>query len=355
MIRQHCQNRRKFLKTLGGLALSGTVLPALGSINIFFSKDNFMKNIKIADNYTPGFVKLHKSGELKARAEVLWDMMRDCSICPRECGTNRIRGRRGDCNSNANLEVSSFAPHFGEERELVGTHGSGTIFFTNCSLLCVFCINYDISQLGKGQRRTIQELANMMLTIERMGCHNLNLVTPTHYTPHILKALDIAAGRGFRLPVVWNTCGWEKLEVMQLLDGVVDIYLADFKYDDPMAADKYSPGAISYPHVTRTAIAEMNRQVGVPVVDSKTGLIYRGLMIRHLVMPNNVARTDNVLTWIGENLPKDTYVNVMSQYTPVFKSGQFPEINRRITQREYNDAINFARKAGLVNLRLQGG
>jgi putative pyruvate formate lyase activating enzyme len=355
MIHLQSHNRRKFIKTLGGLVLSGTVLPTTGAINMFYSREGFMENIEIAGNYIPGYVKLHQLGELKARAEVLWDMMRDCSICPRECGTNRIRGRRGDCNSNSNLEVSSFAPHFGEETELVGSHGSGTIFFTNCSLLCVFCINYDISQLGRGQRKTIQELANMMLTIERMGCHNLNLVTPTHYTPHILKALDIAAGRGFRLPVVWNTCGWEKLEVLQLLDGIVDVYLADFKYHDPMAADKYSPGALSYPQITMQALLEMNRQVGVPSADSKTGLIYRGLMIRHLVMPNNVSNSDKIMTWIGENLPKNTYVNIMSQYTPVFKANKYPEINRRITQREYNEAINAAKRAGLVNLRLQGG
>jgi putative pyruvate formate lyase activating enzyme len=303
--------------------------------------------------YTPPYVALHQSGELKARGEVLWDMMRRCTLCPRECEKNRIRGQRGDCSANSNLEISSAYPHFGEERELVGSNGSGTIFFTNCSLLCVFCINYEVSQQGQGRRYSIREMANMMLLLERRGCHNINLVTPSHYVPHILLALDDAASRGLRLPVVYNTCGWEKLDILQFLDGVVDVYLADYKYEDAQAANKYSPGAKTYPEVTRQALLEMHRQVGVAKDDPDTGLISRGLMIRHLVMPNNVSRTDLVLQWIGNNLPKDTYVNVMSQYTPMFQAHRFPEISRRITHTEYRQAVAAARSAGLTNLRLQ--
>ncbi len=344
-------SRRNFLKTLGGVVISGSMLPIAGGI---LNSKTFAMNSLSPLNYEPMYVKLHRDGTLKARADVMWDMMRACSLCPRDCGTNRIRGRRGDCNANANLEVSSFAPHFGEENELVGTHGSGTVFFTNCSLLCVFCINYDISQMGQGRRQSIEDLANMMLTLQRIGCHNINVVTPTHYAPHILKALDIAAGKGLRLPMVYNTCGWEKEDILQLLDGVIDIYLADFKYADPQAADKYSPGAITYPEITQKALLEMNRQVGIAHADS-SGIITKGLMIRHLVMPNNVARSEKVMQWIGSNLPKDTYVNVMSQYTPVFKADKYPEINRRITRSEYSDAVQAARNAGLTNLRLQGG
>lgn len=350
-----CSNkpdRRKFLKTLGGVILSGSILPAAGTLGILSSKANAM-NFIAPDTYEPSYVRLHRSGALKARADVMWDMMRSCTLCPRDCEKNRIRGQRGDCSANADLEISSFAPHFGEESELVGRHGSGTIFFTNCALLCVFCINYDISQMGRGRRRSINDLANMMLTLERMGCHNINVVSPSHYSPHILKALDIAAGKGLRLPLVYNTFGWEKLEILQLLDGIVDIYLADFKYFDPQAADKYSPGAVTYPEITKKALIEMNRQVGVPEVETGTGLIKKGLMIRHLIMPNNVAKSDLVMQWIGNNLPKDTYVNVMSQYTPVFKADQYPEINRRINRGEYNQVVTAARNAGLTNIRLQ--
>jgi len=351
--KSHC-NRRHFLRTLGGIVLTGATFPVMGSAGLFFTKGNLMENFEVNANYEPGYIKLHKEGTLKARADVLWNMMRSCNLCPRDCGTNRIRGSRGDCNANADLEISSFAPHFGEERELVGNNGSGTVFFTNCSLLCVFCINYDISQMGKGRRQSINDLANMMLTLQRIGCHNINVVTPSHYSPHIMKALDIAAGKGLRLPLVYNTCGWEKLDILQLLDGVVDVYLADFKYADPQAADTYSPGAYSYPEITQTALSEMHRQTGTPHVNEQ-GVVHKGLMIRHLVMPNNVAHSEKVMQWIGNNLPKDTYVNIMSQYTPVFKASEYPEISRRITQQEYNTVIRAARNAGLTNLRLQGG
>ena len=347
-------DRRRLLKTLGGIIIGGSLLPVAGTLGFLNYKVNAM-SILASANYEPNYVKLHKNGTLKARADVLWNMMRHCTLCPRECEKNRIRGQRGDCNANSELEISSFAPHFGEEKELVGRNGSGTVFFTNCALHCVFCINYDISQLGQGSSRSIHDLSNMMLTLQKMGCHNINVVSPTHYTPHILKALDLAADKGLRLPLVYNTFGWEKLEILQLLDGVVDIYLADFKYDDPQAADKYSPGAITYPEITKKALLEMHKQVGVPEIDAGTGLINKGLMIRHLIMPNNVAKSDRVMEWIAQNLPKDTYINVMSQYTPVFKADQYPEINRRITQGEYNHVVTAAKKAGLSNLILQGG
>jgi len=303
--------------------------------------------------FQPAYAQLHQRGQLKARGEALWEIMRACRLCPRQCGANRLDGKRGFCGASSRLVISSFHPHFGEERPLVGRGGSGTVFFTHCSLRCVFCINWEISQGGQGDAQSVDSLANMMLHLQARGCHNINIVTPTHYSAHLLLALDRAAARGLRLPLVYNTHGWERLEVLRLLDGVVDIYLPDFKYADGRMASRYSSGAESYPEVTRTALVEMNRQVGVarPASD---GLMYRGLMIRHLVMPNGVAGSKEVFTWIAANLPKDTYVNVMSQYRPMHRASEYPAIARRLTGAEYADAVRWAMEAGLTNLDIQG-
>lgn len=311
------------------------------------------ESARIAKDFEPGYLKLHRTGELKRRGEELWRILERCELCPRACRVNKLQGQRGFCQANAQLEISSYHPHFGEERSLVGRGGSGTIFLTHCSLRCVFCINWEISQGGRGAERSLEDMADMMLRLQKIGCHNINFVTPTHYSPHIVLALDIAAARGLRLPVVYNTCGWERVEILRKLDGIVDIYLPDFKYADKEMAAKYSSGAESYPELTKKAILEMHRQVGVakPAPD---GLMYRGLMIRHLVMPNRVSGTREVLRWIAENLPKDTYVNIMSQYTPTFKAWNYPEISRRITREEYMEAVGWAKEAGLTNLDLQG-
>jgi len=308
---------------------------------------------RLDPHFEPGFLTLHKSGELKKRGQALWDIMKDCRLCPRECGANRIKGDRGFCQANAQLQISSYHPHFGEERPLVGKGGSGTIFFTNCNLRCVFCINWEISQGGEGSSHSVEELAGMMLSLQKTGCHNINIVTPTHYSAHLLLAIDRAASKGLRLPLVYNTSGWERKEVLKLLDGVVDIYLPDIKYADSGFADKYSSGAATYPDVTQAAVLEMHRQVGVahPAAD---GLMYRGLMIRHLVMPNGVGGTKDILDWIAKNLPPDTYVNIMSQYRPMYKAFNYPEIARRLNRREYEDALGWARAAGLTNLDIQG-
>ncbi len=343
--------RRKFIKNLAGIPIIFS--STFGLASSVFSNKKYGAMIS-TNSYEPKYLQLHRSGELKKRADILWDMMRSCDICPRECNTNRIRGSRGDCKANSNLEISSYHAHFGEEEELVGRNGSGTIFFTNCSLLCVFCINYDVSHKGRGRQYTTDSLANMMLALQKHGCHNINLVTPTHYSPHILRAIDSAAGRGLKLPIVYNTCGWEKLEILELLDGVVDIYLADFKYGDNEAADNYSAGAYDYPEITKKALTEMHRQVGTARANPKTGLIERGLMVRHLVMPENVCRTDLIMQWIANNLPKDTYINIMSQYTPMYKAFDYDKISRRITVSEYRQAINYAKDAGLTNIKTQG-
>jgi putative pyruvate formate lyase activating enzyme len=303
--------------------------------------------------FVPGYVRLHRTGELRRRGERLHAMMESCQLCPRQCGAARHAGERGFCGASAQLQVTSHHPHFGEERPLVGRGGSGTVFLTHCNLRCVFCINSDISHGGVGARHGIDDLAAMMLHLQDIGCHNINVVTPTHYSAHIVLALDRAAARGLRLPLVYNTSGWERLEVLALLDGVVDIYLPDLKYADSRMAATYSSDASTYPAMTRAAILEMHRQVGVarPAPD---GLMYRGLMIRHLVMPNGVSGTRETMSWIAEHLPHDTYVNLMSQYRPAFKAFDYPAIARRLTRKEYDEAIAWAREAGLTRLDIQG-
>ncbi len=335
-------SRRKIVKTI-------LMAPVVGSIQMYNSEDL----VQSQDNLEPGYLNLHGSGELKKRGEKLWSFMENCRLCPRRCGANRLKGEKGFCGSDSRLQISAFHPHFGEESPLVGQSGSGTIFMTNCSLKCVFCINWEISQGGEGSRRSIGQFARMMLALQKLGCPNINIVTPTHYSPHILLALDEAASKGLKIPLVYNTCGWERLEVLKILDGIVDIYLPDFKYAKGENAAKYSSGADTYPEITKKALLEMHRQAGVARATSN-GLIRKGLMIRHLVMPNNISTTREVMEWIAGNLPKDTFINLMSQYNPVFKASEYPEISRRITMEEYTEAISYAKRAGLTNLEIQG-
>ncbi len=361
------QTRRQFVKSCLYLTLSGISPFALSSkagarqarpVRISDNAGKAGAEIKgkkasgIDPDFDPSYLRLHRSGELKKRGEKLWDLMKACTLCPRQCGVNRLDGDKGFCGSSSQLEISAYRPHFGEERPLVGQGGSGTVFFTHCGLRCVFCINWEISQGGVGEGKDVTDLAEMMLHLQKIGCHNINLVTPTHYSPHIILAVDMAAGKGLRLPLVYNTCGWERLEILKMLDGIVDIYLPDFKYTDAQTAARYSSGAEDYPEMTQAALKEMNRQVGVarPAPD---GLMYRGLMIRHLVMPNGVSGTREGMEWIGKNLPKDTYVNIMSQYRPMYKASDYPEIARRINRREFADAIRWAKAAGLTNLNFQ--
>jgi putative pyruvate formate lyase activating enzyme len=349
--------RRRFIKTCVRIALAGlgtAALPGTGGCKGGGGNDSPARSAAgERPVFEPAYLRLHGSGELKRRGERLWNIMESCELCPRQCGVNRLAGDEGFCGSSSQLEISAHHPHFGEERPLVGRGGSGTIFLTNCGLRCVFCINYETSQEGKGRARTLEDMAAMMLKLQEIGCHNINFVTPTHYSPHVLLAVDIAAGGGLRLPLVYNTCGWERLQILETLDGVIDIYLPDYKYSSGAMASKYSSGAKSYPEITRAALLEMHRQVGV-AHPAQDGLMYRGLMIRHLVMPNRVGGTKEVLEWIAERLPKDTYVNVMSQYTPMYKAFDYPEISRRITREEYDEAVRWAREAGLTNLDIQG-
>lgn len=337
------QSRREFLKSCSILVLSNAAYAKLG-INCRTVDDVY--------TFEPAYLKLHKSGELKKRGETLWQIMENCKLCPRECGANRIAGDEGFCGSTAKLEISSYHPHYGEEKSLVGDGGSGTIFLTNCGLRCVFCINWEISQGGMGSEKSLEQFADMMIALQKRGCHNINFVTPTHYSPHILLAVDIAVDKGLKLPLVYNTCGWEKVEILKFLDGVVDIYLPDFKYSDGKMAEKYSSGAATYPELTKESLLEMHRQVGV-AKPAEDGLMYRGLMIRHLVMPNRVAGTKETLEWISENLPKDTYINLMSQYRPMYKAFEYPEIARRLAREEYLETVRWAKDLGFTNLDLQ--
>ncbi len=304
--------------------------------------------------FEPAYLPLHKSGELKKRAEALWHIMEACRLCPRECGVNRVEGMTGFCRApGTTLVVSASHPHFGEESPLVGKGGSGTIFLTHCSLRCVFCQNWEISHLGRGIECDSRKLAQMMLGLQKIGCHNINLVTPTHYSALILRALDIAAAKGLRLPIVYNTSGWERLEIIELLDGIVDIYLPDFKYWENDMAGKYSSDAESYPELARKAILEMHRQVG-GAQSAQDGIMQRGLIIRHLVMPNNTGGSEKIMEWVAGSLPKDTYVNIMAQYNPVYKAYDYPEISRRITNDEYSRVVRRAKEIGLTNLDIQG-
>lgn len=348
--------RREFIKS----AVSGAgalLLPAFLLEAEDHQKKNqkilkIQKSAKIDPNFEPPYLKLHQNGELKKRAKELWDMMEECQLCPRECGARRLKGDEGFCHASSKLEISSYHPHYGEETPLVGTGGSGTIFLTNCNLRCVFCINWEINHKGIGQVESINSFAKMMIKLQKRGCHNINIVTPTHYSPHILMALDAAASQGLRVPLVYNTSGWERLAVLKKLDGIVDIYLPDFKYADSKMADKYSSGADTYPEVTKKALLEMQRQVGTAKA-AKDGLMYRGLMIRHLVLPNRLSGSKQVLEWIAKNLPQDTFLNIMSQYIPVYKALDYPKIARRITRDEYNETLKWAKEAGLTNIHAQ--
>lgn len=290
--------------------------------------------------------------ELLKRIEAAYALMEECKLCPRECGVNRLRNDKlGFCRSGIDAVVSSCAPHHGEEPPLSGTNGSGTIFFANCNLRCVYCQNYPISQLGHGVKRTPGELACQMLWLQEQGCHNLNLVTPTHFVPQILKALAVARERGFRLPVVYNSSGYESAKTLKLLEGVVDIYLPDMRYSDNDAANRFSL-AQGYLEVNRAAVQEMYRQVGNLVMDGD-GIAKRGLVVRHLVLPNCISGTEEVMRFLSEEISKDVYVSLMNQYFPTYRAAEFKDLSRRITPKEYEEAYLSMKSHGLGNGWLQ--
>jgi putative pyruvate formate lyase activating enzyme len=300
-------------------------------------------------DFRAAYLESERSGQLAARARELFAIYKSCRLCPRQCGVNRLKGELGVCRSTSRLKIFSMHPHFGEERPLVGRGGSGTIFFSNCNLRCIFCQNWEINHRGDGQLRSDDDLARLMMSAQEMGCHNINLVTPTHYLPNIVNALRTAIARGLTVPLVYNCGGYEPVEIIRLLDGIVDIYLPDFKYMDSGLAEKYSSGAAGYAERAAEAIAEMHRQVGELAVDEK-GIAVRGLIIRHLVLPNNIAGTDKFVQWVAEKLTPSTYVNIMAQYRPEHLARQHPDLSRRITNAEFSRAVDWARAAGLTRL-----
>ncbi len=286
--------------------------------------------------------------ELQKRIEAAYALLESCRVCPSECGVNRLNNEKiGFCRSGLNPVVSSASPHHGEEPPLSGTRGSGTVFFANCNLRCLYCQNYPISQMGTGAERTPGELACQMTWLQEQGCHNLNLVTPTHFMPQILKALSIARERGFNLPIVYNTSGYESIEALRLLDGVVDIYMPDMRYADPAAALKYSI-APRYPEINRAAVKEMFRQVGNLEIDGE-GIAKRGLIVRLLVLPHGLSGTDAIMKFLSEEISKNVYISLMSQYFPAYRAVNERELSRRLTADEYESAYQSMQRYGLEN------
>lgn len=286
-----------------------------------------------------------KVDELKRRAEEAYRMLEACQLCPRNCGVNRLKERLGYCGIGREAMVSSFGPHFGEESVLVGRFGSGTIFFTSCNLSCVFCQNYDISQQRLGRKVSEKELSDMIISLQEQKCHNINFVSPTHVVPQILKAIELAKEEGLRLPLVYNSGGYDSIEALRLLDKIIDIYMPDAKYGNKEIARQFS-GVSNYPLVLKQVLKEMHRQVGELVVNNQ-GIAVGGLLIRHLVLPNALAGSREIMHFIARELSQNSYVNIMDQYRPTYKAGLYPQLNRQITPGEYREAIKYARSEGL--------
>jgi putative pyruvate formate lyase activating enzyme len=298
-------------------------------------------------SFTPAYLRL-PPGVLAGKVEEAEGILRECALCPRECRVDRTAGEKGFCRTGSKPFISSHGAHFGEEKPLVGRHGSGTIFMGKCNLGCIFCQNYSISHLGEGMETSVEKLSDIMLSLQNEGCHNINLVTPTHQMPMLLRALLIASEKGLRLPIVYNCGGYESLHALRLLEGIVDIYMPDFKYADPVMAKKYSK-AENYPEAAKAALKEMHRQVGDLLLD-KRGIAFRGLLVRHIVLPERIAGTAEFVKFIAEEISKNTYINVMDQYHPCFNAFDHPPLNRRITAKEYTEAINLAVKSGLIRI-----
>ncbi|MDD5730174.1 MAG: radical SAM protein [Candidatus Omnitrophica bacterium] len=295
----------------------------------------------------PSYLEAYNNGKLKETQETAFKMLESCRICPRKCGVNRLKNEKGFCKTGLLPKVCSFMAHHGEEPPVSGERGSGTIFFSNCNMACLYCQNYEFSQLEQGREAEFEELAKFMLELQAMGCHNINLVTPTHVMPQILKALTIAIPQGLKIPLVYNTGGYELAEMIKMLEGIVDIYLPDARYADPELSLKYS-NAPDYPKHNRQALKEMHRQQGVAQMDHE-GIIKKGLIIRHLVLPNRISGTEKIMEFISKELSPETYISLMSQYLPYHKANQFKDISRRLTDKEYDEAKEIMREYGLDN------
>ncbi|NPV50781.1 MAG: radical SAM protein [Candidatus Methanofastidiosum sp.] len=296
------------------------------------------------DFFKPVYLSMSKEDfEFKLNKSI--GILSKCNLCPRKCNVNRCEGELGVCNSGINLRISSYGPHYGEEKELVGKYGSGTIFFTNCNLKCIFCQNYDISHLGQGYEVTNEQLSKIMLYLQNKGCHNINLVTPTHFMPQILQSVYLAIKDGLKIPLVYNCGGYESLDSIKILEGIIDIYMPDFKFGDNKSALKYI-GVKDYFNRAKEAIKEMHKQVGDLKLDNDR-IARSGLIIRHLVMPNNSSNSEKVIEFISNEISKKSYFNLMEQYRPCYKAIDYPEINRKLKRQEYLDCLKIAKR--LIN------
>lgn len=306
--------------------------------------------MEMQEEICAGYISLHESGELDERISRAYEILTSCTVCPRECRVNRINNEKGFCRTGLLPVIASYGPHFGEEPPLVGINGSGTIFVTHCNLACCFCQNYDISQCGKGVEVSCETLAGMMIQLQNRGCHNINIVTPTHIIPQLLMSVGIAVENGLMIPLVYNSGGYDSARTLRLLDGIIDIYMPDAKYGSNEVALSLS-GAPHYVDFMKAALQEMHRQVGDLVTED--GIAIRGLIIRHLVLPDNLAGSDIILPWIAEKISRESYVNIMDQYHPSWHVSD-PEmkslptsLKRRITGDEYRFAIRCAQQCGL--------
>ena len=296
----------------------------------------------------PAYLEAYNNGILDRAIAQTREILSSCAICPRKCRVNRLKDQKGFCKTGEKARVYSFMAHHGEEPPVSGKRGSGTIFFSFCNMACVYCQNFEFSQQGgEGKEVTSEELANIMLELQGFGCHNINLVSPTHVMPQILQALKSAIKSGLNIPLVYNSGGYELAEIIRLMDGLIDIYLPDMRYADNETAKKYS-SANDYPEYNRQAVKEMHRQSGTAEING-SGIMTKGLIIRHLVLPGDISGTDKIMKFISEELSPETYISLMSQYFPCYKSGDFPELSRRISLEEYESAQTIMEKYGLHN------
>jgi putative pyruvate formate lyase activating enzyme len=296
----------------------------------------------------PVYLKTAATGLLSKKVIKSREILSDCCLCPRQCHVNRLSDELGVCNTGEKAWVSSYHAHFGEEAPLVGRHGSGTIFFTHCNLLCNFCQNFDISHKGAGRELTDAQLAEMMISLQEAGCHNINFVTPSHVVPQILAATEIAVEKGLTVPLIYNTSGYDSVDTLKLLEDVIDIYMPDFKFWDDTVADMTCK-APDYPRMARNAILEMHRQVSDLIID-ESGIATRGLLIRHLVLPEGLAGTDQVMAFIAQKVSKNSYVNIMPQYRPLGNVGKNKALSGYLTPETFQNAVLAAVKAGIKRL-----
>ncbi len=302
--------------------------------------------------FKPLYIQTINKGIFNKKIESAFEILRSCTLCPRECKVDRYSGQTGHCKTNQSVYVSSYSPHFGEETPLVGTNGSGTVFFTYCNLLCIFCQNYDISHKGNGEKVSSEKLASIMLDLQNMGCHNINFVTPTHIVPQILSAVKIAADNGLNIPLVYNSGGYDSVETLKLLEGVIDIYMPDFKFWEKDVAEIVCQ-ARNYPEKAKSALIEMHRQVGDLVIN-ENGIAERGLLVRHLVMPKGYAGTRKIMRFIAKEISVNSYVNIMPQYRPCGRAEEIKDISGFPTNNEILGALKIAQEEGIYRIDRPG-